>query len=118
MPSYIQILRYHYLLDTAPHAENPFNTIVFFFIIIPSKIDISLFLLKDRQYSEAFFLSPFANPSFLPARFFIKFRLQPYFYFIFQDNRFVLTIFGFFLEINNSISQDSAPFISIQYSHI
>lgn len=49
------ILMFRFLVIVLP-VESPFNKIVFFFRANPSKIDISLLILKVRQYFATFFI--------------------------------------------------------------
>jgi hypothetical protein len=46
---------FNFLVIVLP-VESPFNKIVFFFRANPSKIDISLLILKVRQYFATFFI--------------------------------------------------------------
>lgn len=65
------ILMYHFL-DIAIPVDSPFNKIVFFFIVRPSKIDISLLLIIGTQYFAAFFLCLFKGINHEPVYFFTQ----------------------------------------------
>jgi hypothetical protein len=65
---------YHFL-DIAIPVDSRFNKIVFFFIVRPSKIDISLLLIIGTQYFAAFFLCLFKGINHELVYFFTQFIL-------------------------------------------
>lgn len=62
---------YHFL-DIVIPVDTPFNKIVFFFTVNPSKIDISLLFIIEKQYFAAFFLCLFKGINHGPVYFFTQ----------------------------------------------